>query len=95
MCLKQTTSSSVLVNTCRRHKKGIHTCKHSRVTVTATPTLLTLTHTHMHIGEGIPSEQTDRPSDSTGKIDFSFSLVFFFPQEGAGQVFNLTLQPEC
>lgn len=75
-------SSSVLVNTCRRHGKGIHTCKRSRVTVTASPPC----NTHMHIGKGMPSEPADRPSDSTGEIDFSLSLVFFFfPGEVLGR----------
>lgn len=92
MRLKQTTSSSVVVNTCRRHRKGTRTCKHSQVTVRATPHV-THTHTCMHIGKGMPSEPADWPSDSTGKIDFSLSLslVFFFFPGGAGQVFNLTL----
>lgn len=53
----------------------------TRVTVAAT-THVTHTHTHtVHIGKGMPTEPTDSPFDSAGKIDFSLSLsvIFFFP----------------
>lgn len=52
-------------------------------------------HTHIyihtvHIGKGMPTEPTDSPSDSAGKIDFSLSStvilsLFFFPGEVLGR----------
>lgn len=50
-------------------------------------------HTHIyihtvHIGKGMPTEPTDSPSDSAGKIDFSLSstvILSFFPREVLGR----------
>lgn len=84
MRLKQTTSSSVVVNTCRRHRKGTRTCKHSQVTVTATPHV---THTHIHeciLVKGCLQNQQIGPLTPREKLIF-LSLVFFFSREVLGR----------
>lgn len=85
MSVEQTNSSSVLVNTCRRHRKGMHTCKHSQVTVPATPVLLT--HTYILVKGCLQNHGS--PLTPLGElIFFSFSCFCFV---SPGQVFNLTL----
>lgn len=66
---------------------------HMQTLMSDSPSHPHIAHTYIHIGKGMPSEPTDRSSDSTGEIDFFLSVFFFpfFSQGGAGQVFNLTL----